>query len=183
MSENAALLLATGFEEAEAFITLDILSRLGIEVTTVACQPQREIVSYHGVVVKADKQIEELQDAHLFDALILPGGPEGSENLAASPAVTALIQRHDEAGMLIAPICSAAARVLGGNNLLKGRRYTCSGELGLAVKDGNLLSGRGLGVAFDFAFTLALRLTGNKGAVDFQAEHIYYRPWLNREPR
>ncbi|MFV9669040.1 DJ-1/PfpI family protein [Pantoea sp. KXB25] len=194
MSENAALLLATGFEEAEAFITLDILSRLGIEVTTVACQPQREIVSYHGVVVKADKQIEELQDAHLFDALILPGGPEGSKNLAASPAVTALIQRHDEAGMLIAPICSAAARVLGGNNLLKGRRYTCSGELGLAVKDGeylmedvvedgNLLSGRGLGVAFDFAFTLALRLTGNKGAVDFQAEHIYYRPWLNREPR
>lgn len=194
MSENAALLLATGFEEAEAFITLDILSRLGIEVTTVACQPQREIVSYHGVVVKADKQIEELQDAHLFDALILPGGPEGAENLAASPAVTALIQRHDEAGMLIAPICSAAARVLGGNNLLKGRRYTCSGELGLAVKDGeylmedvvedgNLLSGRGLGVAFDFAFTLALRLTGNKGAVDFQAEHIYYRPWLNREPR
>ncbi len=61
-----------------------------------------------------------------------------------------------------------------GNNLLKGRRYTCSGELGLevtdgeyvmedVVEDGNLLSGRGLGVAFDFALTLALRLTGNKG--------------------
>lgn len=194
MSKNAALLLATGFEEAEAFITLDILSRLGITVTTVACQPQREIVSYHGAVIKTDALIEELQDSHLFDALIMPGGPEGSKNLAASPAVAALIQRHDEAGMLIAPICSAAARVLGGNNLLKGRRYTCSGELGLevtdgeyvmedVVEDGNLLSGRGLGVAFDFALTLALRLTGNKGAVDFQAEHIYYRPWLNRSPR
>jgi len=194
MSKNAALLLATGFEEAEAFITLDILSRLGITVTTVACQPQREIVSYHGAVIKADTLIEELPDAHLFDALIMPGGPEGSKNLAASSAVTALIQRHDDAGMLIAPICSAAARVLGGNNLLKGRRYTCSGELGLAVtdgeyvmedvvEDGNLLSGRGLGVAFDFALTLAERLTGNKGAIDFQAEHIYYRPWLNRSPR
>ncbi|ELP25233.1 DJ-1, YajL, PfpI superfamily protein [Pantoea agglomerans 299R] len=194
MSKNAALLLATGFEEAEAFITLDILSRLGITVTTVACQPQREIVSYHGAVIKTDTLIEELADAHLFDALIMPGGPEGSKNLAASSAVAALIQRHDEAGMLIAPICSAAARVLGGNNLLKGRRYTCSGELGLEVKDGeyvmedvvedgNLLSGRGLGVAFDFALTLAQRLTGNKGAVDFQAEHIYYRPWLNRSLR
>ncbi|PHP94291.1 DJ-1 family protein [Pantoea agglomerans] len=194
MSKNAALLLATGFEEAEAFITLDILSRLGITVTTVACQPQREIVSYHGAVIKTDTLIEELQDSHLFDALIMPGGPEGSKNLAASPAVAALIQRHDEAGMLIAPICSAAARVLGGNNLLKGRRYTCSGELGLevtdgeyvmedVVEDGNLLSGRGLGVAFDFALTLAQRLTGNKGAVDFQSEHIYYRPWLNRSPR
>ena len=194
MSKNAALLLATGFEEAEAFITLDILSRLGIKVTTVACEPQREIVSYHGAVIKADTLIEELADAHLFDALIMPGGPEGSKNLAASSAVTALIQRHDEAGMLIAPICSAAPRVLGGNNLLKVRRYTCSGELGLEVKDGeyvmedvvedgNLLSGRGLGVAFDFALTLAQRLTGNKGAVDFQAEHIYYRPWLNRSLR
>ena len=194
MSKNAALLLATGFEEAEAFITLDILSRLGVIVTTVACQPQREIVSYHGAVIKADTLIEELADAHLFDALIMPGGPEGSKNLAASSAVTALIQRHDDAGMLIAPICSAAARVLGGNNLLKGRRYTCSGELGLAVtdgeyvmedvvEDGNLLSGRGLGVAFDFALTLAQRLTGNKGAVDFQAEHIYYRPWLKRSLR
>jgi hypothetical protein len=73
---------------------------------------------------------------------------------------------------------------------MKDRRYTCSGELGLNVKDGeymiedgNLLSGRGLGVAFDFVLKLALRLTGNKGAVDFQAEHIYYRPWLNRSPR
>ncbi len=51
------------------------------------------------------------------------------------------------------------------------------------VEDGNLLSGRGLGVAFDFALTLAQRLTGNKGAVDFQAEHIYYRPWLKRSLR
>jgi len=64
MSKNAALLLATGFEEAEAFITLDILSRLGIKVTTVACQPQREIVSYHGAVIKADTLIEDLADAH-----------------------------------------------------------------------------------------------------------------------
>lgn len=30
MSKKAALLLAPGFEEAEAFITLDILSRLGL---------------------------------------------------------------------------------------------------------------------------------------------------------
>lgn len=187
MSKKAALLLAPGFEEAEAFITLDILSRLGIEVKTIACHPERQVVSYHGVVTLADLLLEEKQHP-LFDAVIIPGGPEGTTSLAANPAVSAFIQRHDEAGKLIAPICSAAARVLAGNGLLKGRRYTCSGELWMhyedgeyvmadVVEDGNLLSGRGLGVAFDFALTLAVRLTGKAGAADFQAEHIYYDRW------
>ena len=187
MSTKAALLLAPGFEEAEAFITLDILSRLGVEVTTVACQPELRVVSYHGVVTLADRLLEETQH-ELFDAVIIPGGPEGTANLAAKPAVSAFIQQHDAAGKIIAPVCSAAARVLAGNGLLHGRRYTCSGELWMhyddgeyvmadVVEDGNLLSGRGLGVAFDFAFQLALRLTGKAGAADFQAEHIYYDRW------
>jgi len=187
MSKKAALLLAPGFEEAEAFITLDILSRLGIVVTTIACHPHNQVISYHGVVTLADALLEELPST-LFDAVIIPGGPEGTVNLAANPAVSAFIQRHDEADKIIAPICSAAARVLAGNQLLKGRRYTCSGELWMhhsdgeyvmedVVEDGNLLSGRGLGVAFDFAFQLALRLTGKPGAADFQAEHIYYDRW------
>lgn len=193
MSKKAALLLAPGFEEAEAFITLDILSRLGVVVTTIACHPQNQVISYHGVVTLADALLEEHPSA-LFDAVIIPGGPEGTMNLAASPAVSAFIRRHDEAGKIIAPVCSAAARVLAGNQLLKGRRYTCSGELWMhysdgeyvmadVVEDGNLLSGRGLGVAFDFAFQLALRLTGNAGATDFQAEHIYYDRWRSARPQ
>ncbi|MBU5378824.1 MAG: DJ-1/PfpI family protein [Pantoea sp.] len=187
MSKKAALLLAPGFEEAEAFITLDILSRLGVVVTTIACHPHNQVVSYHGVVTLADRLLEETLH-EMFDAVIIPGGPEGTMNLAASPAVSAFIRRHDEAEKIVAPICSAAARVLAGNGLLKGRRYTCSGELWMhyedgeyvmadVVEDGNLLSGRGLGVAFDFALQLALRLTGKAGAADFQAEHIYYDRW------
>ena len=113
MSKKAALLLAPGFEEAEAFITLDILSRLGVVVTTVACHPHNQVISYHGVVTLADRLLEETQH-ELFDAVIIPGGPEGTMNLAASPAVSAFIRRHDEAEKIIAPICSAAARVLAG---------------------------------------------------------------------
>ncbi|MEZ3498451.1 DJ-1 family glyoxalase III [Pantoea sp. KPR_PJ] len=190
MSKRAALLLAPGFEEAEAFITLDILSRLGIQVTTVACHAQNQVISYHGVVTVADVLLEALSTTW-FDAIVIPGGPEGTVNLAASLAVSAFIQRHDEANKIIAPICSAAARVLAGNQLLKGRRYTCSGELWMqhsdgeyvmkdVVEDGNLISGRGLGVAFDFAFQLALKLTGKAGAADFQAEHIYYDRWRSQ---
>ncbi|MCP5984322.1 DJ-1/PfpI family protein, partial [Klebsiella pneumoniae] len=71
-----------------------------------------------------------------FDAVVLPGGPEGSVNLAKSAEVIAFVRRHDEAGKYICPICSAAARVLGGNGLLKGRRYVCSGDLWQQVSDG-----------------------------------------------
>ena len=89
-----------------------------------------------------------------YDAVVLPGGPQGSVNLAASAEVLRFVAAHDEAGKIIAPICSAAARVLGGN----------------------LISGKGLGHAFDFALTLSARLLGDDAPVRDHAEHIYY-PW------
>lgn len=185
MDKNVALLLAPGFEEAEAIITLDILSRLGVRVTTVACQPYREVTSYHQVKVVADELLEENCE-RLFDAVIVPGGPDGSKNLSANAAVIDFIRRHDEAGRLVCPICSAAARVLAPHALLKGRRYVSSGTSSEGVtdgvyvnapvvKDGNLLSGQDLGAAFDFAFAIAFTLTGEGDKATEQAEHISHK--------
>ncbi len=187
MSKKVAVLLAKGFEEAEAIMTIDVLRRLDIHVTTLACQDMLELTSYHNIRMFADVLLERSMD-ETFDAVIIPGGPEGTVNLAANPLVVEFIRRHDAAGKWICPICSAAARVLGGNNLLNGRRYTCSGDLHQDVKDGiyvdekivedgNLLSGKGLGVAFDFAFHLGWKLTGDASNVDFQVDHIYYDYW------
>lgn len=187
MSKKVAVLLAKGFEEAEAITTIDVLRRLDIHVTTLACQDMLELTSYHNIRMFADVLLERSMD-ETFDAVVIPGGPEGTVNLAANPLVVEFIRRHDAAGKWICPICSAAARVLGGNNLLNGRRYTCSGDLHQDVKDGiyvdekivedgNLLSGKGLGVAFDFAFHLGWKLTGDASNVDFQVDHIYYDYW------
>ncbi|MFO6492790.1 DJ-1/PfpI family protein [Hafnia alvei] len=187
MSKKVAVLLAKGFEEAEAIMTIDVLRRLDIQVTTLACQDMLELTSYHNIRMFADVLLERSMD-ETFDAVVIPGGPEGTVNLAANPLVVEFIRRHDAAGKWICPICSAAARVLGGNNLLNGRRYTCSGDLHQDVKDGiyvdekivedgNLLSGKGLGVAFDFAFHLGWKLTGDASNVDFQVDHIYYDYW------
>lgn len=183
---KVAVLLAPGFEEAEAIITIDILRRLHIEVETLACAESRAVVSYHNIPMVADSTLSEKLDSY-YDAVVLPGGPQGSVNLAASADVVRFVAAHDEAGKFIAPICSAAARVLGGNGLLKGRRYVCSGELwqeiqdgeyvdAPVVEDGNLISGKGLGHAFDFALTLSARLLGDEAPVRDHAEHIYY-PW------
>ncbi|NDL64673.1 DJ-1/PfpI family protein [Acerihabitans arboris] len=187
MSKTVAVLLAKGFEEAEAIIVIDVLRRLEIEVETLSCHDRLELASYHQIRMFADALLENRQDKR-YDAVVIPGGLEGTVNLAANPMVTEFIRRHDEAGKWICPLCSAAARVLGGNNLLHGRRYVCSGDLHQTVsdgqfvdekvvEDGNLLSGKGLGVAFDFAFSLAYRLTGEKQKTDFQVEHIYYDYW------
>ncbi|WP_343646102.1 DJ-1 family glyoxalase III [Enterobacter sp.] len=182
---KVAVLLAPGFEEAEAIITIDILRRLQIEVETLACAESRAVVSYHNIPMVADSTLAERIDT-LYDAVVLPGGPQGSVNLAASREVITFVTAHDESGKLICPICSAAARVLGGNGLLKGRRYVCSGELWETVTDGeyvdapvvedqNLISGKGLGHAFDFALTLSARLLGDETPVHDHADHIYYR--------
>ncbi|MEX9251232.1 DJ-1/PfpI family protein [Pseudenterobacter timonensis] len=182
---KVAVLLAPGFEEAEAIVTIDILRRLHIEVDTLACAETRAVVSYHSIPMVADHTLAE-RNGELYDAVVLPGGPQGSVNLAASPEVVRFVTAHDEANKLICPICSAAARVLGGNGLLKGRRYVCSGDLWQTITDGeytdapvvedqNLLSGKGLGHVFDFAFTLSARLLGDEAPVRDHADHIYYR--------
>src|SRR5471030_3103261 len=133
--KQVALLLADGFEEGEAVIVLDILERLDVSVTTLACQPNQTLRSYHGIQMQANELLSTQGD-RLFDAVVMPGGPEGSMALAASRDVVEFVRRHDDAGKLICPLCSAAARVLGGNNLLKGRRYVCSGDLYKDVKIG-----------------------------------------------
>ncbi|WP_413722558.1 DJ-1/PfpI family protein [Sodalis sp. RH24] len=183
--KQVALLLAPGFEEAEAIIILDVLKRLDIAVTMLACCATRTLVSYHGLHVTADALISESPTA-LYDAVVIPGGPLGAQNLAENQAAIDFIRRHDNAGKWLCPLCSAAARVLAPHKLLKGRRYVCSGTLSATVtdgvyvdapvvEDGNLLSGRGLGTAFDFAFSIAMRLTGDEARIRRQSEHIYHR--------
>lgn len=105
--KKVAVLLAPGFEEAEAIITIDILRRLNIAVETLACADSRAVVSYHAIPMVADSTLSERQ-ATLFDAIVLPGGPHGSVNLAASNDVVQFVKAHDAAGKLICPICSAA---------------------------------------------------------------------------
>ena len=52
--------LANGFEEVEALAPVDILRRAGVEVKTVSITGSPLVESSHGVMVKADLQIEDL---------------------------------------------------------------------------------------------------------------------------
>ncbi len=160
------IFLATGFEEVEALTPLDILRRLNLEAQLVSCTGDAIVSSCHGVSVKTDALFEEatLQPT---DALVLPGGMPGAENLLHHEAlVKALVKHHKEGGLTCA-IC-AAPMVLGENGILKGVKATCypgfethlhgaDYTARLVQEDENIITGRGPGAAMEFGFTIAAR--------------------------
>lgn len=175
MSKTAVVLIAEGTEEIEAITPGDVLNRAGVDVT-YAGVGSLEPTGGHHVPLRADCTVEDLGEI-LFDALIIPGGGKGAENMHKSEAVTALIMRHHGAGKIIAAICAAPAVVLGPLGLLEGKHATCFPGLerrfSIDVKacdvtvcvDGKLVTSRGPGTAMEFSLKLAELLTGAQSAV------------------
>ncbi|MFI8416066.1 DJ-1/PfpI family protein [Serratia sp. NPDC078593] len=187
MTKKVAILLNQGFEEAEVVIVIDVLRRLDIAVEILACQDRLETRSDRQIRMFADVLLERRMDT-LYDAIVIPGGPQATIEMAENTQVVAFIRQHDRAAKLICPLSSAAAHVLGSHQLLQGRRYVCSGDLhqqvndgeyvnARVVEDGNLISAQGPGAAFDFAFTLAYRLTGDSQTIQEHAGLMYYAGW------
>jgi 4-methyl-5(b-hydroxyethyl)-thiazole monophosphate biosynthesis len=168
--KKAVLFLATGFEETEAIATIDVLRRGEIETSVVSITGERKVSGAHGITIVADALFGDGDWAEA-DALILPGGMPGSNNLNAYEPLIQLIIKHHKEGKLVAAIC-AAPLVLGGAGLLKGRKACCypgiepllTGALlseEAVVTDGNVLTGRGPGLVFHFALAIIAYLKGN----------------------
>ncbi len=167
--KKAFVFLATGFEEIEAAGTIDVLRRGEVETTIVSITGELKVAGAHGIELMADALFEDT-DFTDADALILPGGMPGSNNLNACEPLKELVVKHYDQGKLTAAIC-AAPLVLGGLGILKGRRATCypgfepqligatiTGEP--AVIDGNVITGKGPGLVFDFALAILKVLKG-----------------------
>lgn len=166
--------MADGFETVEALAPVDVMRRAGLQVVTVSIMGRREVHSAHGVTVLADAMFEEC-DFSDADAMILPGGGEGTENLTAFEPLHSELIRMNDAGKIVAAIC-AAPMVLGRIGMLKGRNATCypgcEGELygasytaAKVEADTNIITACGPGVSFDFGFRLVEHFCG-KAMVD-----------------
>jgi 4-methyl-5(b-hydroxyethyl)-thiazole monophosphate biosynthesis len=171
--KKAVLFLATGFEEVEAVGTVDVLRRGGVETATVSITGDRKVTGAHGMALMADALLAEM-DFSGVDALVLPGGMPGSKHLNACEPLKRLLAGHYEEGKLVAAVC-AAPLVLGGLGLLAGRRATCypgyesclTGATiveGAAVTDGNVITGKGPGLVFNFALAIVAYLQGARAA-------------------
>ncbi|MDY6277011.1 MAG: DJ-1 family glyoxalase III [Bacteroidales bacterium] len=178
---HAYIFLADGFEEIEALATLDILRRAGIYARTVSISDSFHVTGAHDVQVIADYTYEifcaEEEELDSSDVLVFPGGMPGSSNLAADEELIDLMKGHFADGGLLAGICAAPGLVLSQNDgkLLKGRKFTCYDgceapmlekgakyEAVPAVKDGNLITGRGPAFTIDFALEIVKAVRGEE---------------------
>jgi len=161
--------LAEGFEEMEAIIVIDVLRRAGLEVTSA---------SLSGGPVTAARKSRHLADVTLdealgreYDAIVLPGGQPGSDNLRADERLAALLKKYKQEGKVLGAIC-AAPNVLRHHGIISGQEpYVCFPGTEITASGGKLESGRlarfgqvftsiGPGSAFEFALALVQELAG-----------------------
>ena len=168
---KCAIFLADGFETCEGLITVDLLRRAGLTIDTVSIKDTTDVTTSHGVHLKTDHAWNEIDPAS-YDVLILPGGKLGTQNLEAYEPLREAIRRHTDENRLMCAIC-AAPSILGHMGLLKGKKYTCfpdfedasyegSYQMELAVRDGQLITGRGMGATIEFARTIIRTLCGEE---------------------
>ncbi len=79
---KVCVFFGTGFEEIEALTVVDILRRAGIETEMVSVMNDKTVQGSHQIPVVMDKLIWEV-DFGSVDALVLPGGLDGTKNLEA----------------------------------------------------------------------------------------------------
>lgn len=179
-----AILLGNGFEESEAIVPADLLRRAGVEVVLTALEGM-EVKSSHGITVKADAVLSEI-DSDKLDLLFLPGGLGGVEAIQGCPAALELVRAVYDKGKYLAAIC-AAPTILGALGLLKNRKAVCypgmeDGLTGADVQrgqgvvvDGRLITGEAAGSAFAFGLELVELLKGPAAARQVKdAVHYHY---------
>jgi len=188
MVKHVAVLLADGFEEGEAVIFIDMMRRLEIKVDVLSCMETTALNSYFETKISADYTLAEKFE-QIYDAIMMPGGPQGTDYLSKNSKVIEFVKRHIKEKKYICALCSSSAKVLAANGLLEGRNYATGDGLSehfldgnyldkKVVVDGSFITGKGLGVSFEFSLTVGkILLTDNSALVDFLAEHIYFDHW------
>lgn len=167
MAKKALVFLGPGAEEMEFVISVDVLRRGGVNVT-IAGLPNESIVKCsRDVNIKPDIGICDAASQGPFDVIVLPGGLGGSKAMAECGAVGQLLKEQECAGRWIAAIC-AAPTALKAHCIAIGKTVTSYPAMKAemeeggkykykedkVVVDGNVITSRGPGTAFDFALTI-----------------------------
>ena len=182
------ILLGKGFEEAEALVTADVLRRANIPVSLTGIGGEY-VTGSHNITVRADVKVEDVALAD-WDAVVLPGGMGGVASIEGSEAAMDLIRLavREDGSHWLAAICAAPTLLARAGLLWPRVHAVCypgmEGALSDAgavprmdcstVEDGNLITGRGPGSAFDFGLKLVEVLAGEEAAQAVAAGLVYH---------
>ena len=179
---KVGVFFGTGYEEIEGLTTVDLLRRVGVETETVSVMEERTVTGSHGIPVVMDKMIEEVNFEEL-DMIVLPGGMAGTRKLEACDLLMEQVDKFVAEGKAVCAIC-AAPSILGHRGHLQGKKAIAfpgfedqltGAELVYepAVRDGNIITGRGMGASIDFALKIVAYMTDEETAKAL-AEKIVY---------
>ncbi len=182
--KRAAILLANGFEEIEALVPFDLLSRAGIETKLISVKNTPSVTGCNGLVVTSVVLMKDY-DFSQADCLVVPGGPAYTI-LESDKEVLRLIHEFGtDPDKILGPIC-AGSSIPGKLGLYKDKNYTVvpdlNGDYGghfekvHAVMDGNLVTGISVGGAMRFAFDLITKLCGRQAALDLEKGTCWLLP-------
>ncbi|MCR5760619.1 MAG: DJ-1/PfpI family protein [Sphaerochaetaceae bacterium] len=169
------VVLADGFEEVEALAPIDVLRRAGASVTVASLFDRDDKVASgsHGVKVVCETVFSEAVKEE-FDAVVLPGGLKGAQNLSASSEVSSYLKKMNEKKAFVCAICASPALVLYPLGLLDGKNAVCYPGMEIKGKaanfleqrvcrDDNIITGRGAGCAMEFSLEIVKALFGKDG--------------------
>lgn len=170
---TALVLLATGTEEMEATIVVDVLRRAGVMVTMAGLESAHPVTCSRGVRIVPDVALHSTVGN--FDAIVLPGGGPGAERLAGSRVLGKWLATQWQRGGLIGAICAAPLALME-HGIGLGQAITChpsvAERLGPSyevraervVESDQLITSQGPGTSFEFALALVARLQGEAAA-------------------
>ena len=175
--------LAPGFEEIEALAVVDVLRRAELDVLTVGVG-EDFVIGSHQIPVACDISEKSLVLDEKVEAIVLPGGMPGTLNLEKSETVQKAIDWAIENNKLVCAIC-AAPSILGHKGLLNGKSATCfpgfeeelfgaSVSKDFVVKDGNIITAKGMGSAIEFGLQIAEILISTHNAQKIRASLQIY---------
>lgn len=177
------IILANGFEESEAIITIDILRRAKIDLDLVSLEKELTVTSSNNITILADKNYKNI-NLQNYDFLIIPGGKAVFRFHLDSLITKSVVDYFMLKKKLVACIC-AAPMILGKYGYLKDLEYTCfpgceSEEYQGLLKDNNavtcqnVITGKAAGATFDFAYHIVEYLQSTNDALKV-IDEVYYQ--------
>ncbi|QLL70685.1 DJ-1 family glyoxalase III [Lactobacillus sp. 3B(2020)] len=181
---KVAVVFADGCEEIEALTPVDVMRRLGIEVTMVGLD-KLHIMGAHEIPLEMQTTISlALLD---YDAVVFPGGSTGAANLRESNELMEIMRKRQANGQWNAAMC-AAPLAFARYGLLDGHQFTCfpgiekeiahtnptaifSPAITVVDEAGHLITSRGPATAMAFAFKIAQVL--GVATTDMQDDMLY----------
>lgn len=165
---KVAVVFAPGCEEVEGLTIVDVLRRMGVEVTMVGLEGQ-VVPGAHQIELTCDTVLDD----HLldYDLVTFPGGRGGAQKLSANKQLADLMRQRNVAGKWNAAMC-AAPTALATYGLLDHCDYTCfpgfekkiaqlatdahfKEDITVVDEGGKVVTSRGPATAMAFAFRIA----------------------------